>query len=67
MPERSGSDQLLIDTTDATIDETAARVDEGTSSRVSDAAIWSDDTDFDEQELVETDTTSDVIDAFETV
>ena len=33
----------------------------------SDAAIWSDDTDFDEQDLVETYTTSDVIDAFETV
>ena len=32
-----------------------------------DAAIWSDDTDFDEQELVETYTTSDVIESFETV
>ncbi|MFB6125270.1 MAG: PIN domain-containing protein [Halanaeroarchaeum sp.] len=32
-----------------------------------DSAIWSDDTDFDEQELVETYTTSDVIESFETV
>jgi predicted nucleic acid-binding protein len=32
-----------------------------------DAAIWSDDSDFDEQDLVETYTTSDVIDSFETV
>ena len=33
----------------------------------SDAAIWSDDSDFDEQHLVETHTTSDVIDSFDTV
>ncbi|MBX0297957.1 PIN domain-containing protein [Haloarcula nitratireducens] len=32
----------------------------------SDAAIWSDDADFDEQALVETYSTSDVIDAFDT-
>lgn len=31
-----------------------------------DAAIWSDDTDFDEQAVVDTYSTSDVIDAFET-
>jgi predicted nucleic acid-binding protein len=31
-----------------------------------DAAIWSDDADFDEQDLVEAYTTSDVIDSFET-
>jgi predicted nucleic acid-binding protein len=31
-----------------------------------DAAIWSDDTDFDEQDLVETYSTSDVIDSFDT-
>jgi predicted nucleic acid-binding protein len=33
---------------------------------VSDAAIWSDDSDFDEQNLVERYLTSDVIDSFET-
>ncbi|MFW5950020.1 MAG: PIN domain-containing protein [archaeon] len=33
----------------------------------SDAAIWSDDSDFDQQNLVETYSTSDVIDSFETV
>lgn len=33
----------------------------------SDAAIWSDDSDFDEQNLVETYSTSDVIDSFETL
>lgn len=32
----------------------------------SDAAIWSDDSDFDEQNLVETYSTGDVIDSFET-
>jgi predicted nucleic acid-binding protein len=32
----------------------------------SDAAIWSDDSDFDEQDLVETYSTSDVIDSFDT-
>jgi predicted nucleic acid-binding protein len=32
----------------------------------SDGAIWSDDTDFDEQELVERYSTSDVIDSFDT-
>jgi predicted nucleic acid-binding protein len=32
-----------------------------------DAAIWSDDSDFDEQTLVETYSTSDVIDSFDTV
>ena len=32
-----------------------------------DAAIWSDDSDFDEQSLVEVYSTSDVIDAFETL
>ncbi|SDY78114.1 PIN domain-containing protein [Halopenitus persicus] len=31
-----------------------------------DAAIWSDDSDFDEQDLVETYSTSDVIDSFDT-
>ena len=31
-----------------------------------DAAVWSDDTDFDEQTLVETYSTSDVIDSFDT-
>ena len=31
-----------------------------------DAAIWSDDSDFDEQNLVETYSTSDVIDSFDT-
>jgi predicted nucleic acid-binding protein len=31
------------------------------------AAIWSDDSDFDEQNLVETYSTSDVIDSFDTV
>ena len=31
-----------------------------------DAAIWSDDSDFDEQNIVEAYTTSDVIDSFET-
>ena len=31
-----------------------------------DAAVWSDNTDFDEQAVVETYSTSDVIDAFET-
>jgi predicted nucleic acid-binding protein len=33
----------------------------------SDAAIWSDDSDFDEQDVVETYTTSDVIDSFDTL
>jgi predicted nucleic acid-binding protein len=33
----------------------------------SDAAIWSDDSDFDEQNLVDTYSTSDVIDSFDTV
>lgn len=33
----------------------------------SDAAIWSDDSDFDEQNLVETYSTSDVIDSFDTL
>jgi len=33
----------------------------------SDAAIWSDDSDFDEQNLVETYSTGDVIDSFDTV
>lgn len=33
----------------------------------SDAAIWSDDSDFDEQHLVETYSTSDVITSFDTV
>ena len=32
----------------------------------SDAAIWSDDSDFDEQRLVETYSTSDIIDSFYT-
>nr|WP_328767031.1 PIN domain-containing protein [Halomicroarcula nitratireducens] len=32
----------------------------------SDAAIWSDDADFDEQALVETHSTSEVIDSFDT-
>ncbi|SEH46489.1 Predicted nucleic acid-binding protein, contains PIN domain [Halopenitus malekzadehii] len=32
-----------------------------------DAAIWSDDSDFDEQDLVETYSTSDVIDSFDTL
>jgi predicted nucleic acid-binding protein len=32
-----------------------------------DAAIWSDDSDFNEQDLVETYSTSDVIDSFDTV
>lgn len=32
----------------------------------SDADIWSDDTDFDEQDVVETHTTSEVIGAFDT-
>jgi len=32
-----------------------------------DAAVWSDDSDFQEQDLVETYSTSDVIDSFETV
>jgi predicted nucleic acid-binding protein len=32
-----------------------------------DAAIWSDDFDFDEQDVVETYSTSDVIDSFETL
>ena len=32
----------------------------------SDAAIWSDDSDFDEQDLVETSSTSDVIASFDT-
>lgn len=32
-----------------------------------DAALWSDDSDFDQQNLVETYSTSDVIDSFETV
>jgi predicted nucleic acid-binding protein len=32
----------------------------------SDAAIWSDDSDFDEQDLVETYSTSDVLDSFDT-
>ena len=32
-----------------------------------DAAIWSDDSDFDEQNLVETYSTSDVIDSFDTL
>jgi predicted nucleic acid-binding protein len=32
-----------------------------------DGAIWSDDSDFDEQELVETYSTGDVIDSFDTV
>jgi predicted nucleic acid-binding protein len=31
-----------------------------------DAAIWSDDSDFDEQDLAETYSTSDVIDSFDT-
>jgi len=31
-----------------------------------DAAVWSDDTDFDKQTLVETYSTSDVIDSFDT-
>ena len=31
-----------------------------------DAAVWSDDTDFDEQTVVDTYSTSDVLDAFET-
>ena len=33
----------------------------------SDAAIWSDDSDFDEQNLVETYSTSDVISSFDTI
>ena len=33
----------------------------------SDAAIWSDDSDFDEQSMVETYTTSDVISSFDTL
>ena len=33
----------------------------------SDAAIWSDDSDFDKQDLVETYSTSDVIDSFDTL
>lgn len=33
----------------------------------SDAAIWSDDSDFDDQNLVETYSTSDVINSFETL
>jgi len=33
---------------------------------VSDAAIWSDDTDFDEQGLVERHSTSEIIDSFDT-
>jgi len=33
----------------------------------SDAAIWSDDSDFDEQDLVERYSTSDVIDSFDTI
>ena len=33
----------------------------------SDAAIWSDDSDFDEQNMVETYSTSDVINSFDTV
>jgi predicted nucleic acid-binding protein len=32
-----------------------------------DGAIWSDDSDFDEQDLVETYSTSDVIDSFDTI
>lgn len=32
----------------------------------SDAAIWSDDTDFDEQDVVETHSTTDVIGSFDT-
>ena len=32
-----------------------------------DADVWSDDTDFDEQDLVETHSTSDVIDSFDTL
>ncbi|UHQ95366.1 MULTISPECIES: PIN domain-containing protein [Natrialbaceae] len=32
----------------------------------SDADIWSDDTDFDEQDIVETHSTTDVIDSFDT-
>ncbi|WP_436346814.1 PIN domain-containing protein [Natronorubrum sp. FCH18a] len=32
-----------------------------------DADVWSDDTDFDEQNLVETHSTSDVIDSFDTL
>jgi len=32
-----------------------------------DAAVWSDDSDFDEQEVVETYSTGDVIDSFETL
>ncbi len=32
----------------------------------SDAGIWSDDSDFDEQDVVETYSTSDVIDSFDT-
>jgi predicted nucleic acid-binding protein len=31
-----------------------------------DAAVWSDDTDFEEQDLVETYSTSDVVDSFDT-
>nr|WP_235063442.1 PIN domain-containing protein [Candidatus Halobonum tyrrellensis] len=33
----------------------------------SDAAIWSDDSDFDEQSLVETYTTADVLNSFDTL
>jgi len=33
----------------------------------SDAAVWSDDSDFDEQDLVETYSTGEIIDSFETV
>jgi predicted nucleic acid-binding protein len=32
-----------------------------------DAAVWSDDSDFDQQDLIETYSTTDVIDSFDTL